>query len=114
MLHGGEEASLDGAAVDDAQEEHGQVQRSQDVAHILDAAPVCGMCDASALQADTRTWHADTKDPGEQQQERERVACDKEQQQQQHDTRHLLWSTLKRMEPKSRASTVAKMKRVPL
>ncbi len=33
-------ALLDGAAVDDSQEEHGEVQRSQDVAHVLDASPV--------------------------------------------------------------------------
>ena len=30
---------LDGAGVDDAQEEHGQVQRAQDVAHILYCGP---------------------------------------------------------------------------
>ena len=39
---------LDGAGVDDAQEEHGQVQRAQDVAHILYGGPAKAKLSAHA------------------------------------------------------------------
>lgn len=35
-----QDAALYGPGVDDAQEEHGEVQRAKDVAHVLDAVPV--------------------------------------------------------------------------